>query len=176
MPSRHRIWIRTLSVTTKQWQTSIREIWIADTKNEIGSLKDHGTWTEANLLEAITSKILPCQWVFRRKRTPDGNVKSHKARMVARGDLEQGVFQTFAPVVAWSTVRLSWSRRSFSIGILARSISAAPSFRLYLRRSQCGFMSLVASNPQEEVAAAERLRWSDSKGTSMSEISSDTMV
>jgi hypothetical protein len=24
---------------------------------------------------------------------------------VARGDLEQGVFQTFAPVVAWSTVR-----------------------------------------------------------------------
>jgi hypothetical protein len=25
---------------------------------------------------------------------------------VARGDLEQGVFQTFAPVVAWSTVRL----------------------------------------------------------------------
>ena len=26
--------------------------------------------------------------------------------MVARVDLEQGVFQTFAPVVAWSTVRL----------------------------------------------------------------------
>jgi hypothetical protein len=26
--------------------------------------------------------------------------------MVARGDLEQGAFQTFAPVVAWSAVRL----------------------------------------------------------------------
>jgi hypothetical protein len=44
--------------------------------------------------------------VFKRKRTPDGNVKSHKGSTVARGDLEQGVFQTYAPVVAWSTVRL----------------------------------------------------------------------
>ena len=82
-----------------------RELWIEAAKKEIKSLQDHGTWTEVDLSEA-TSKILPCQWVFRRKRTPDGNVKSHKARMVARGDLEQGVFQTFAPVVAWSTVRL----------------------------------------------------------------------
>jgi hypothetical protein len=82
-----------------------RELWIAAAKKEIASLEDHGTWTEVELGEA-TSRILPCQWVFRRKRTPDGNVKSHKARMVARGDLEQGVFQTFAPVVAWSTVRL----------------------------------------------------------------------
>ena len=58
-------------------------------------------------MSEATSRILPCQWVFRRKRTPDGNVKSHKARMmVARGNLEQGVFQTFAPVVAWSTLRL----------------------------------------------------------------------
>jgi hypothetical protein len=51
-----------------------------------------------------TSRILPSQWVFCRKRTPNGNVKSHKGHTVARGDLEQGVFQTFAPVVAWSTV------------------------------------------------------------------------
>jgi transposase InsO family protein len=82
-----------------------REFWIAAAKKEIKSLEDHGTWTEVDASEA-TSRILPSQWVFRRKRTPDGNVKSHKGRCVARGDLEQGVFETFAPVVAWSTVRL----------------------------------------------------------------------
>jgi hypothetical protein len=81
-----------------------RNLWIAAAKKEIKSLEDHGTWTEVDSSEA-TSRILPSQWVFRRKRTPDGNVKSHKGRTVARGDLEQGVFQTFAPVVAWSTVR-----------------------------------------------------------------------
>ena len=81
-----------------------RELWIQAAKKEIKSLEDHGTWTEVDISEA-TSRILPSQWVFRRKRTPDGNIKSHKARTVARGDLEQGIFQTFAPVVAWSTVR-----------------------------------------------------------------------
>jgi hypothetical protein len=82
-----------------------RELWIESAKKEIKSLEDQGTWTEVDISEA-TSRILPSQWVFRRKRTPDGNVKSLKGRTVARGDLEQGVFQTFAPVVAWSTVRL----------------------------------------------------------------------
>jgi hypothetical protein len=48
---------------------------------------------------------LPSQWVFKRKRTPDGNIKSYKGRTVARGDLEEGVFDTYAPVVAWSSVR-----------------------------------------------------------------------
>ena len=82
-----------------------RKLWIAAAKKEMASLEDNGTWTEVELAEA-TSRILPRQWVFQCKRTPDGNVKSHKARMVARKDLEQGVFQTFAPAVAWSTVRL----------------------------------------------------------------------
>jgi hypothetical protein len=82
-----------------------RELWIEAAKKEIKSLEEHGTWTEVDASEA-TSRILPSQWVFKRKRTPDGNVKSHKGRTVARGDLEQGVFETYAPVVAWSTVRL----------------------------------------------------------------------
>ena len=82
-----------------------RELWIAAPKKEIASLEDHGTWTEVEVAEA-TSRILPCRWVFRPKGTPNGNLKSHKARMEVRVDLEQGVFQTFAPVVAWNKVRL----------------------------------------------------------------------
>jgi hypothetical protein len=81
-----------------------RDKWIEAAIKEILSLEKEGTWTEVDIAEAIT-KVLPSQWVFRRKRTPDGNIKAYKARSVCRGDLEQGDFDTFAPVVAWSTVR-----------------------------------------------------------------------
>ena len=47
-----------------------RELWIAAAKKQIVSLEDHGTWTKVEVAEA-TSRILPCQWIFRHKRTPD---------------------------------------------------------------------------------------------------------
>jgi hypothetical protein len=78
--------------------------WIAATEKEIKSLEDQNTWTEVDISEA-TSRVLPSQWVFKRKRTLDGNIKSYKGWTVARGDLEEGVFDTYAPVVAWSSVR-----------------------------------------------------------------------
>jgi hypothetical protein len=78
--------------------------WIDAAAKVIQSLEDQNTWTEVDLSKA-TSRILPSQWVFKRKRTPDGNIKSYKARSVARGDLEEGTFETFTHVVAWSTVR-----------------------------------------------------------------------
>jgi hypothetical protein len=82
-----------------------RELWTEAAKKEIKSLEEHGTWTEVDASEAA-SRIMPSQWAFKRKRTPDGDVKSHEGRTAARGDLEEGVFETHAPVVAWSTVRL----------------------------------------------------------------------
>ena len=53
-----------------------------------------------------TSKIIPVVVIFRRKRTPDGQLKKHKARLCVRGDLQDNDFVTFAPVVSWSSVRL----------------------------------------------------------------------
>ena len=54
--------------------------------------------------------ILPGTWAFRRKRFPDGTVKKLKARFCVRGDKQiPGVdcaYDTYAPVVAWSVVRL----------------------------------------------------------------------
>jgi hypothetical protein len=98
MPSRHPSQIAMADVD--------RELWMEAAKKEIKSLEEHGIWTEVDASEAA-SRILPSQWAFKRKRTPDSNVKSHKGRTAARGDLEQeGVFETYAPVVAWSTVRL----------------------------------------------------------------------
>jgi hypothetical protein len=53
--------------------------------------------------------ILPSTWAFKLKRYPDGHVKKFKARFCARGDRQkEGIdyFETWAPVVQWSTVRI----------------------------------------------------------------------
>jgi Reverse transcriptase (RNA-dependent DNA polymerase) len=53
--------------------------------------------------------VLPSTWAFRCKRYPDGSIRKLKARFCARGDKQiEGVdyFDTFAPVVNWTTVRL----------------------------------------------------------------------
>ena len=53
--------------------------------------------------------VLPSTWAFKCKRYPDGSVRKLKARFCARGDKQiEGVdyFDTFAPVVNWTTVRL----------------------------------------------------------------------
>jgi Reverse transcriptase (RNA-dependent DNA polymerase) len=79
--------------------------WSESAAKEITSLEKNETWTEVDMSDAKT-RILPGTWVFRRKRTPDGEISKFKARYCVRGDLEEGEPETFAPVVAWSSVRL----------------------------------------------------------------------
>ena len=53
--------------------------------------------------------VIPGTWAFKCKRFPDGPVRKLKAQFCARGDKQiEGVdyFETFAPVVNWTTVRL----------------------------------------------------------------------
>ena len=53
--------------------------------------------------------VIDSTWAFKLKRYPDGLVKKFKARFCARGDQQiEGVdfFETYAPVVQWTTVRL----------------------------------------------------------------------
>ena len=53
--------------------------------------------------------VLPSTWAFKCKRYPDGSIRKLKARFCARGDKQiEGVdyFDTFAPVVNWTTIRL----------------------------------------------------------------------
>ncbi len=53
--------------------------------------------------------VLPSTWAFKCKRYPDGSVRKLKARFCVRGDRQiEGVdyFDTFAPVINWTTVRL----------------------------------------------------------------------
>jgi hypothetical protein len=53
--------------------------------------------------------VIRSTWAFKIKRYPDGLIKKFKARFCARGDMQiEGVdfFETYAPVVQWTTVRL----------------------------------------------------------------------
>jgi hypothetical protein len=57
---------------------------------------------------SIKENIIGVQWVYKRKRFPDGTIRKLKARLVVRGDQQvYGVdyFDTYAPVVSWTTVR-----------------------------------------------------------------------
>ena len=83
-----------------------REQFIEAAIKEIRDLEVHGAWTEVPLSEANGEDIVLTTWVFTRKRTPDGRIKKWKARLCLRGDLMRGVNNTFAPVVAFSTVRV----------------------------------------------------------------------
>ena len=96
----------TLSFDEAMSNPSEMEKWKEAALVEIQSLEKNGTWLIVDKSEA-KGRILPGTWVFRRKRTPDGSVSKFKARYCVRGDLEDVTNQeTFAPVVAWSTVRL----------------------------------------------------------------------
>ena len=84
-----------------------RQKWCEAAKNEIEELEGKTTWLEVPMSDAKL-KIIPGTWVFRVKRTPSGEIKKFKARYCVRGDLEETYEDedTFAPTVAWSTVRL----------------------------------------------------------------------
>ena len=76
-------------------------------KIEIDALQKMSTWTLVK--RDLSKNILQGTWAFKRKRYPDGRVRKLKARFCVRGDQQiEGVdfFESFAPVVQWSTVRL----------------------------------------------------------------------
>ena len=87
-----------------------REDWIKAAQTEVQSLEKLNCWSEIPIAQA-TGQILPGTWVFRVKRAPDGTFKKFKARFCICGDLQEGTFDTYAPVVQFSSVRLflAWS-------------------------------------------------------------------
>ena len=91
------------------------EEYIAAMKKEIRQLIKQKTWTDMYRRKVPPADngerrpILKGTWVFKLKRYPDGTPMKFKARYCGRGDLQrEGIdyFETYAPVVQWSTVRL----------------------------------------------------------------------
>jgi Reverse transcriptase (RNA-dependent DNA polymerase) len=75
---------------------------------EVTSLEKQNTWDIVPKLEAFNAgkMILPGTWAFCCKCTTDGEIKKHKACYCVRGDLQKDVFETFGPVVQWTTVQI----------------------------------------------------------------------
>ena len=83
-----------------------RDKWIEAAVKEIRGLESMGTWIEVPR-SAAKKKVVPMTWVFRIKRTPDGLVDKYKARICVMGNkMDEYTQETFAPVVAWPTVRI----------------------------------------------------------------------
>ena len=75
---------------------------------EISTLQDSMQSQEVVSRESWMN-VLPSTWAFKCKRYPSGEVRKLKARFCVRGDRQiEGVdyFDTFAPVVNWTTVRI----------------------------------------------------------------------
>ena len=82
------------------------KFWRKAMDSEMNSLKENNTWTLSPLPDK--SKAIPCKWVFKIKKNPDGTVDKYKARLVIKGfNQKQGVDynQTFSPVTKLGTVR-----------------------------------------------------------------------
>lgn len=80
--------------------------WEAGAK-EISTLQALNTWTQVKRQSWMN--VISSTWAFKIKRFPDGLIRKLKARFCVRGDQQiEGVdfFDTFAPVVQWSTIRI----------------------------------------------------------------------
>ena len=76
-------------------------------KVEAATLEDMDAWEVVE--RTIDMNVLQSTWAFKCKRYPDGRIKKFKARFCTRGDQQiEGIdfFETYAPVVQWTTVRL----------------------------------------------------------------------
>ena len=104
-----------------------REEFLEAAQAEINALVEKGTWYE-DLKSSATNKIIPSQWVFRIKRTPDGTIKKFKGRIVLRGDLQEDDGRdNFSPVAAWPTVR-SFLVISIMLGWITTTVDFSNAF------------------------------------------------
>jgi hypothetical protein len=81
------------------WEACEKELNTLDSDKNAWDIVDCQPWMN----------VLPSTWVFKCKRFPSGDIRKLKARFCVRGDRQvEGVncFDTFAPVVNWTTVRL----------------------------------------------------------------------
>lgn len=83
-------------------RSEIWHAWEAAMEEEINSLIAHETFTIVPRNAAGDEPIIPLKWVFDNKTDGHGNIIQHKARIVARGDIQErvgGYGETYAPVL-----------------------------------------------------------------------------
>jgi hypothetical protein len=117
---------------------------VAGMELELSQLVAMGTWTEVDLSSLpVGSNVIKVTWAFKIARMPDGSIKKFKSRFCVRGDTQiEGldVFETHAPVVQWSTIRMCLSvanqkdlkTRAIDISNAFVSASLAPDDEIYI--------------------------------------------
>ena len=83
------------------------EVWRRAMQEEIDAIERNGTWKLDDLPEG--KKAISLKWIFKTKFNSDGTIQKHKARLVARGCIqEHGIDyeETFSPVARFETVRV----------------------------------------------------------------------
>ena len=101
------------------WEASLREV---------ETLAGIGTWTQVK--RESWMNVIQSTWALRIKRFPDGLVRKLKSRLCVRGDQQvEGVdfFETFAPVVQWSTVRIMFIL-SLQLGLASMQVDYVSAF------------------------------------------------
>ena len=81
------------------------EEWKAAMHKEISQLEALKCWDKVDILDTKT-RIIPGTWVLKIKCSPDGEIKKYKVHFCCHGDLQEDVFELFAPVVSWTSVHL----------------------------------------------------------------------
>ena len=112
----HPLFLKARSAASKEdnpnWREAMvngefkEEFWQAAV-DEIETLVGMDAWEVVDRPE--NANVIASIWAFKIKRFPDGLIKKFKARFCARGDQQlEGIdfFETYAPVVQWTTVRL----------------------------------------------------------------------
>jgi len=96
----------TLPPAPKTWKQMLSHIHSAEFKAaadiEIKALLSKGTFEYASILETDDTP-LPVMWLFTYKFDEDGYLLKHKARIVARGDLQTLEEETYATTLAAQT-------------------------------------------------------------------------
>jgi len=97
-------------------------------KIEVTTLETKGSWEVVE--REVWMNVIQSTWAFKIKRFPHGAIRKLKARFCARGDMQiEGIdfFETFAPVVSWSTVRIMLIL-SIVLGLKTRQVDYTAAF------------------------------------------------